>query len=721
MGYLNDDQMNFKGAADLKEGEVLGVGLSYGPWSKGSSSNLNGDPETNYGINTWIEDSYDNMANGYMSQCYSKKNDELVEYDDEGEISDYRVTTDDIPSYLKDEVIANTKEKVGQLVSANMSLIDQTMKDKNMNFSEALKDVFGDKIENIFVDNMLIPLNEGMSNIINGAVYDHTTGDSTNTGSGSSRESSESFAADIDVEGNGLDDDMLQEQYELYNTVRMNIPQDPQYSKIKLLRGVSGIPYQFLPDTDRRLFKSNNLSTLDSIEHMGRKYIERIGQRANVLFLTPGKVSFLNGVSKEKKNEIFGRMISDIGEGAMEALLNKNETYRYYTFNFDRDNYFRYLNPMIRAAARYLGLHSYDVNGNWTGSKTGLFSGKNGLTHASYEQILASMDNGSLFTNAYSALTFYLDSVSASDDSINTQLTTSQFVDQFVKQPSAAAREIKVLLGKGLTDLTASEFWDNIADPEKTKEAQAEIESFIGTYLGNNSFAKKLALGATVVASGGQIIFPQIWSGSTFDNEPVSVTIKLSSPDCDDFSIFWNILVPMYALVCMAAPKGYVGIDGYSEPFMVRAFCQSMFHIEAGYITGLSIRKGGEGYWTKSGLPTVLEITLQIQDIYDAKYISTSEKGKPELNFNIIQDIVNIVDKTFQKTPFLRNTAMLNWIANTCGVNVNKPDLLRDIEMYIEHSLENPVSDLFTNFSNSLFDTLRNFSPSLLNLLGFFR
>ncbi len=522
-----------------------------------------------------------------------------------------------------------------------------------------------------------------------------------------------------EVIGNDYDDDLFDEQWSLYQNQRSRITSDPRLNKMSLLRGISGMPYQFLPDTDRRIFDKNTTNVLKEDEYLGRKYTERIAQRANILFLTPGKATFLKGVSAQRKRDVVGKMINDIG--SQTALFDDDESYRYYSFNFDTTEYYRYLNPMCRAAARYLGLHSYSINGAWTGSKTGLFSGIDGLTHADYEKVLSGSAETSVFTNAYGALMFYLDSVSTSNESISTSLGESNFVNQFIKEPSSVAQEIKFLAGKGVTDLLANDFADNIADPETAKAAQQEIENFVKKYLGNNALAKKLGLGAITVASGGQIIFPKIWNDTTYDTESVNVTIKLSSPDCDAFSIFWNILVPMYAVICMAAPKGYIGIDGYSQPFMIRAFCQSMFMIEAGFITSLSIRKGGEGYWTKDGLPTILEIDMTISDIYNSKFISTSEKGSPDVNLlNPIGSAINVIGKGFQKTPFLKNTAMLNWIANTCGVNVNKPDLIRDIEMYIEHSIENPISDLFTNFCHQLTDTLRNFTPDLLDLLGLF-
>ena len=565
--------------------------------------------------------------------------------------------------------------------------------------------------------------NEKCENDCQGGSKGSNSGGSSGGGSSSSSSGKvEEVEPEIDETTDEYLDDIINEQYSFYSdsgSSSIKVPMDIKYNKIALLRGVSGMPYQFLPDTDRRLFDNDNTTTLDSIEHLGRKYTERIGQRANILFLTPGKASFLKGATKDKKISILNGALSNLYETAANSLLEDGDNYRYYSFDFAVEEYYRYLNPICRAAARYLGLQSYTISGIKTDSVTGLNLDTDLLTHADYRKLLVGQtdDVFELFSNAYGALTFYLDSVSTNSESVSTTLKESELINQFTSDPTNIAQEIKFLSGKFITDLTGTSIADTVTDQEKIKEGQAELEDFVKKYLNNNKLAKFLSLGATTIISGGQIIFPKMWSDSRWDTDSVSVNIKLTSPDTDDLSIFFNILVPMYSLLAMAAPKGYIGIDGYSQPFIVRAFCQSMFNIEAGFITSLSISKGGEGYWTASGLPTSMDISLTIQDIYDSKYISTSEK-MGSASSNIFEAVVNGIKKTFEKTPFLKNTAMLNWIANSCGVNVNKPDVIRDIEMYIEHTLENPMLDIFTNFGRMIMDFLRNSTPEWLNILG---
>lgn len=496
--------------------------------------------------------------------------------------------------------------------------------------------------------------------------------------------------------------------------VQRKVESDITRSKIDNLRHVFGIPYQFLPETDRRYgeYKSDpdaqlqsDLSIFDDTSYMGHTYIERIAQRANILYITPGSPKFLKGATKETKEKLLRTMLG-LTDGSLKsaeamAFMEDEGSLRYYSFDEDLEGFYEYLNPMLRAAARYLGLHDERVSAEDATLDKFHFS----------EYIGAPMTEG---YNAYGALTFYVDGLNNSSDSIGNTVSPSSFVDQFDQQITSTAQEIWTIAGKGLNDLTGSELANSVSGMEGAQQAMHDIDNFVNKFLGGNTFLKNLSVGGSVMAVGGHIIFPEIWRDSDFRGETFTLNFKFVSPDNDDESIFWNCLVPMMAWICLAAPRGYDNIDGFGPPFCVRAFCQSMFHIEMGYVTGLQISKGGEGMWTASGLPTSIEISVQIKDLYDNIYISSGSKDYNFSWWNIAQNVGEIT----RKTPFLKNTAMLNWIANSCGVNINKPDILRDIDMYFTHVYVNPILDIIPNYSLMLYDTVRNWSTSLFNVLS---
>ena len=71
---------------------------------------------------------------------------------------------------------------------------------------------------------------------------------------------------------------------------------------IKTLRGVHGIPYQFMPICDTRLQEGQ--------EAFGRKYAEKIIARMPLLMITPGHPVFLKGFSKDTKKNMIQTLIN---------------------------------------------------------------------------------------------------------------------------------------------------------------------------------------------------------------------------------------------------------------------------------------------------------------------------------------------------------------------------------------------------------------------------
>ena len=160
------------------------------------------------------------------------------------------------------------------------------------------------------------------------------------------------------------------------------------------------------------------------------------------------------------------------------------------------------------------------------------------------------------------------------------------------------------------------------------------------------------------------MVFPELWSDSDYDRS-YSIDIKLRSPDADDVSIFLNIIVPYIHLMALTAPRDMDGLansNGYVAPFLVRAFSISMFSIDMGIITDLSITKGGEGNWTTgSGLPTSVDVSLTIKDLYKSMYMT-----KATLNRN---------DSFF--TKFIANDAEMEELMTLAGVQTQGISLER--------------------------------------------
>jgi len=130
-----------------------------------------------------------------------------------------------------------------------------------------------------------------------------------------------------------------------------------------------------------------------------------------------------------------------------------------------------------------------------------------------------------------------------------------------------------------------------------------------------------------VVTSNGYFDLPQTWSGSTFSRS-YSFSMRLRArTGGDNVSIFQSIMIPLCLLMAATLPRG-AGSSTYTSPFIVRAFCKGMFSIPAGIITTLSIKRGdGEFGWSINRIPTVIDVSFQIQDLSPILFISLAGEG----------------------------------------------------------------------------------------------
>ena len=147
--------------------------------------------------------------------------------------------------------------------------------------------------------------------------------------------------------------------------------------------------------------------------------------------------------------------------------------------------------------------------------------------------------------------------------------------------------------------------------------------------------------------------------------------MKLVSPSGDKLSIFFNILVPLFHVLALTLPRQHnADANGYVSPFLIRAYYKGMFNIDLGLITSMSINKGSEGEWTKDGLCTVMEISFEIEDLYQAFYMSMG--GAIQAFFGL--DFSNQGEGGGNIST---NITELDYIANMCGINVNNSNEAR--------------------------------------------
>lgn len=468
---------------------------------------------------------------------------------------------------------------------------------------------------------------------------------------------------------------------------------------ISKIRGIFGMPYQFLPTTDCRVDGS------ESEEVFGITYSEMIASRLPLLYLTPGEPVFLADAEDERKGLIADvvQFMSGADSSHLDNLIN-GYAGKLYSIEPKYNKYFKYVNPMARMGAFFLGLDPQNgdseedkrykklegvdlVNYNWAWNDNGEYNGNysgsdDGSSNSTgFSSITAGLKELQKYVYYKAAIPFYINSEVTFQETMTNETTESSLASG-INGLSDKARELQFLIGTG-TSAVAQNF-DKAAD--LLKDVKANAQEFVDKFTDSGNIFSNLLKNVKTVVSGGRLMFPNIWSNSGF-TKSYQIDIRLTTPDYDKKSWWMNIYVPLCHLLAFALPRGEFQ-NGYTSPFILKAFYKGMFNIDMGIITDMSVTKGKEGGWTKDGLPTVVDVQLTIQDLYST--LSMTPAG------------------SLMKANTLQNIAEMDYLANTCGVNINEPDVIRMMDMYVTFNVENVLTDVPTNITTALGNSLSN-------------
>ena len=274
--------------------------------------------------------------------------------------------------------------------------------------------------------------------------------------------------------------------------------------------GVFGIPYQFLESVDRRLDNNNQMA--------GRKYTEKILTRLPLLFLVPCKQQFMEGFSSDDQAGVITDLINGVNTYTSQSLSANG---RYYTTAYQYDEYYAIVNRMCTVMAHYMGLGDVEFpNGS---------GGVQNLANISWENMV-SPDFKNYFQVKRSTV-FYCDGMTSISDSFNNS-TMESSLGSTINGFSDTAKEINFLLGdNSLISRSMDVAGDVITGLTGSTGTQSLLEKLTGGMIGDLA-----TTGVSTVLAGGKLIFPKIWSDSSFSRS-YSFDIKLRSPDHDSLSI----------------------------------------------------------------------------------------------------------------------------------------------------------------------------------------
>lgn len=432
--------------------------------------------------------------------------------------------------------------------------------------------------------------------------------------------------------------------------------------------GIEGLPYQFPKTVDARITNTE----------LGRKYAEKIFSRLPLLFLTPCKPLFMPDFSDQSRKTVIQSLVGLVG--GQDALSLVSGSGRYYSTEFDYNEYYTYLNTMLTCVSAYLGIFDERLTIPGTGIEN------RAIGRINWQDELNS-DFKTFFT-ASENLIFYLDSFDSVSESVSNDTTESSIASQ-INGFTDQLNEIKFLIGNdGQSTLSAALGGAGEVTQNITSAFSGALESLGGGIVG--SLSKQ---GVNSIFEGGKIIFPEIWSNSDY-SKSFNLEIKLRSPDNDNLSIFLNIIKPYCKLLTLGLPRqvnsngGEVDQNAYGAPFLVRAYSKGMFNIDMGIISSMTINKGATAQWNDDGLPTQLDITLEIKDLY-GKFAMSKADGWAGTG------VLNVVN----------NTAYMDFLANLSGLNVGQMEMARRVRLgsYLLRAVPaRAEAGVFTKFDQSI-------------------
>lgn len=454
--------------------------------------------------------------------------------------------------------------------------------------------------------------------------------------------------------------------------------------------GFFGIPYQFDENTDEKIPGSV----------YGVTYAKKILSRMPILMVTPGHAQYMSDFKTSAQYAQLAKLIglsptdeNDANESTLADLIGGTtsgeivDSGRYFTFEFDDVEYFNYVNPMCQSGAKFLGIDKTPITIETVDDNGKVKKGTNNLINFDWSTAVVNKIKRNI--RAEKTISFYVDGYTTSDEDFSNSTTESQLANK-INQFSEIGREIQFLLG---TPSGHKPHWMEPVDLQRTID---DIQSLGDEYLNNHKMLTDIAKNFATVATGGQLLFPEIWADSEY-SKSFSVSIKLRTPDNDVLSWYLNIYVPLCHLVALTMPrqveteKGNRIPNGYMSPFLIRAYLKGAFNCDCGIVTSLSVSRGKEGSWTINGLPTEVDVNISFKDLYSMIMLSKSSN---------------------KVSWFMANTALMDYIACNCGVNINEPDILRQVNMYAELS-----KNKYLQMPNRMWSKLtENIEHSIMNL-----
>ena len=461
---------------------------------------------------------------------------------------------------------------------------------------------------------------------------------------------------------------------------RQNLRIAFQYTAAISTAGILGLPPKFTSLADIRLFnyKSVDKDGRTSIEHsdfeeyidsdeyeayffsepyQGQKWIEVYLKYASLVFFEIGRPIFFNGIGPDVKEAILSQQVSEntqiklaatdeASKGQVATLITFAPAGVEYAFGVKllTDAVAQFMDLDESAVGEFLNHHNIIGNGDpiwdyrretghrsleqfkaYFGLPTSYDNTKGGLTvedEKKYNSIKGLMNTNG---NSFSIGGFGKFDLNDFTNDIYAEIkgsTICVYADGGIEAPLNISHEtgpstiLAPLVNNAVVDSMAEiSFFAKDFDPQSTVASE-------GMYYKQNSFMFWLKKVMNLATVGAKLVAPEVWKGSGMERSfEVKMVLQATSPT--KVCIFNEVMVPYMHILEMISPRNITHVSNamanrlgaLAPPYVLRMYCRGAATVNLGLPTSITVNKNPKDL-TVDGLPTRLEITMTIKDLY---------------------------------------------------------------------------------------------------------
>lgn len=497
-------------------------------------------------------------------------------------------------------------------------------------------------------------------------------------------------------------------------------PKDYRKNVSNLTMNLFGMPHQFPPAVDPRV---SNIS-----EIVGKRFSENFLLETPFITIIPGRPTYMPNIKKNVNKHSLTLGLIEAQENNFKTLTTmlkemKGDDVKLYDFKAAYSEYMTYVNVLCRAGAAFLELaETVNVGGmeysfqkyDWRAYKWNTLANKSTITRTLTalsqlgqrvaDKAFRKSKAGKYTTaskkgiNTTKSTQFQLESW---DDGKKTEATVQELLRnynyvQFYIDPESGPSEsisnevgqpgIKSAIEGGSNQMKDFQFMANAAGenfisnalndaPKALSDIQANVARIIGANDANSGIMKSIGnvlnLGTEVIA-GHNILMPNIYQSSSY-SKSFSVNIHLKTPYANKLAWYLNVFVPWMHCLALCVPPQETA-NSFSAPFLVKAYIDGIYSCNLGLVTSMSVNKTS-GSYSIDGLPSEIDISLTIEDLYSDLMLSPST----------------------DPLKFLSNSSLIEFLCTSCGMSIIAPNQLSKWENTV-----NTVVNKFLDIPNQI-------------------